>query len=622
MIEAVLFDFYDTLVRIRTDDWGDQAMRGVAYFLRYRGIILRRTEVREAAMEALQRQIDAASDPNFEVDLGLVWRTVIEERAPEYVARNDDASITRLGKTLARIQRSQSREEFTLRDDVVTVLEDLGRDFRLGILSNGQGDFVRPELAELGIDHHFAAVTVSSDHGCRKPDPRLFHHGATALGVPVDAAIHVGSLSDRDGQGAARATMASITLAPRASSTHLDGVAVRTVRALRDVPAVVRAITTEAPPISRLTRVTPIHVGLSTPAEVLHDPADLEELARRILAGLGTSPEAAAEVARHLVRSNLAGHDSHGVMRLPQYAQMVADGTVTPHALPRVVAERGATVLVDGGSGFGQVTAAFALETATARVEALGAVVVAMRNANHLGRIGDYAETAASRGHVAIVTVGAAGPGIGGAAPFGGREAFLSTNPWAIGVPSDAGTPVLVDFATTVIPEGKVRVARDTGKSVPTGTIMDGRGRVTTDPNAFYAGGVLLPLGGEVAGHKGYGLGMAAALLGGLAAIGQPVPNLVGALPPPQGSADTTGGAVLILIDPSAFGPLGEYRQAVGRVSRAARRTPPTGTAVQVPGDPEARSTAIRSRDGIPVPHSTWESIRELADQLHVELPK
>mgnify|MGYP006275070367 FL=1 len=142
MIQAVLFDFYDTLVRIRTDDWGDEAMRGVAYFLRYHGILLRRTEVREAAQEAIQRQVGAATDPNFEVDLGLMWRNVVEQRAPDYARSHDSVYLDRLGRTLARIQRSQSRDEFELRDESLRVLNDLGKDYRLGIISNGQGEFV------------------------------------------------------------------------------------------------------------------------------------------------------------------------------------------------------------------------------------------------------------------------------------------------------------------------------------------------------------------------------------------------------------------------------------------------------------------------------------------------
>ncbi len=623
MIEAVLFDFYDTLVRIRTDDWGDEAMRGVAYFLRYHGIVLHRVEVREAAQEALQRQVSAASDPNFEVDLGLMWRTVIEERAPEYAVHHDETYLSRLGRTLARIQRSQSRDEFALRDDARAVLNDLQRDYRLGIISNGQGDFVRAELAELQLNHLFEVVVVSSDHGYRKPDARLYHHAAAAFGLPVRALVHVGAIAHGDGQGAARAGLPAVVIGSRASATRLGAVAVRTVRDLDDVPPAVREIAHESEATRRSAdrEAAPPNVRTSTVATFA--APDLEAVALRIIARLGTPDRAAAEVARHLVRANLAGHDSHGVMRLPQYAQMVADGTVRPAESPRVIAEKGATVLVDGGCTFGQITGAYALETATARVGALGTVVVAMRNANHLGRIGDYAEVAAARGHVAMVTVGVAGPGLGGAAPFGGAEAFLSTNPWAFGVPSDSETPVLVDFATTVVPEGKVRVARDSGKLLPDGTILDSRGNDSNDPNDFYAGGVLLPLGGAVAGHKGYGLALASALIGALGAIGQVPPNLVGALTPPQGTADAAGGAVLILIDPAAFGSADDFRQTVGRVSRAARRTRPArGEPVQVPGDPEARSTALRARDGIALPDATVAALRELASRFGEKFPK
>jgi len=623
LIQAVLFDFYDTLVRIRTDDWGDEAMRGVAYFLRYHGILLRRTDVREAAQEAIQRQVGSATDPNFEVDLGLMWRNVVEQRAPDYARRQDTAYLARLGRTLARIQRSQSRDEFELRDDALSVLNELRHDYRLGIISNGQGDFVRAELAELELDHLFEAVIVSSDHGCRKPDPRLFHHASSALGLPREAVVHVSSISHCDGQAAARAGLPAVVFGARASSTRLGSVAIRTVRDLDDVPRAVRELAGEATHASEAGRAVATAAVVPQAVPTSFEPDDLADVARRVLLRLGTLQPHAAEVARHLVRANLAGHDSHGVMRLPQYAQMVADRTVDPRAVPAVIAEKGATVIVDGKGAFGQVTGAYALEIATSRVGALGAVVVAMRNANHLGRIGDYAELAAAHGHVAIVTVGVAGHGIGGAAPFGGAEAFLATNPWAFGVPSDASTPVLVDFATTVVPEGKVRVARDSGKALPSGTILDAHGHESTDPNDFYGGGVLLPLGGDTAGHKGYGLAMASALLGALGAIGQVPPNLVGALAPPQGTKDAAGGALLILIDPAAFGPVGEYRQAVGRVSRAARRVRPTRRdGVQVPGDPEARSTSARMASGIALPSSTVAALRDLAESVGEPFPQ
>ncbi len=369
---------------------------------------------------------------------------------------------------------------------------------------------------------------------------------------------------------------------------------------------------------------------------VVTRPEELEPFARDLFVVLGTPHANAAEVARHLVHSNLAGHDSHGVMRIPQYVEMIRQKVVNPAGNPHVHSELGATVVVDGECTFGQVTAAYALEVATSRLQGLGAVIVAMRNANHLGRIGDYVDTAGRNGHVAIVTVGAAGPGVGGASPFGGAGAFLSTNPWAIGIPSLSsdwhaqearpgdGDPVLVDFATTVIPEGKVRVARDSNKPVPEGCILDANGLPTTTAQDFYDGGVLLPLGGATAGHKGYGLAFASALLGALGSIGQSEPNLVGALPPAAGFDECAAGALLILIDPAAFGDPNAYRRNVTRVSHAARRVRPApGTeAVLIPGDPESRAAKSRKVNGITFPITTWEMLAEIASDVGVDMPQ
>jgi LDH2 family malate/lactate/ureidoglycolate dehydrogenase len=220
------------------------------------------------------------------------------------------------------------------------------------------------------------------------------------------------------------------------------------------------------------------------------------------------------------------------------------------------------------------------------------------------------------------LTVGAAGAGVGGATPYGGAQRFLGTNPWSIGVPTTDPNPFLVDFATTVVAEGKVRVARDKHDALPPGCIVDKQGNASTDPAEFYAGGMLLPFGA----HKGYGLALASALLGGLAAIGDPSPNLAGSpLQPNQSDAgDRMGGALLIAIDPGAFGEREAYAAGVGRVSAAVRRVPaaPGSAGVLVPGEPEARTTAQRRRDGISLPDDTWQAITTVAAEHGVALPR
>jgi uncharacterized oxidoreductase len=352
-------------------------------------------------------------------------------------------------------------------------------------------------------------------------------------------------------------------------------------------------------------------------------PVALEATGTAIFEALGAPSDIAAEVAGHLVRANLAGHDSHGAIRIPQYAGQIEAGVVHPAARPTIIGGRGATVLVDGARGFGQVATRFALNEAMARARVHGIASAAIRQANHIGRVGDYAEIAASEGLVTILTVGGAGPGVGAATPFGGAARFLGTNPWSMGIPvgNDGSPPVLVDFATTVVAEGKVKVARAKHEALPPGCIVDKNGAPSVDPKDFYAGGMLLPFGG----HKGYGLALASALMGTMAIIDDDHPTMAGNLADARDGADLAAraaGAFLVVIDPSAFGDGAAYRERVSRVTDALREVPSAGASpVMLPGDPEARTTASRRASGIALPHDTWDAIAVIASAHGVEMP-
>ena len=295
---------------------------------------------------------------------------------------------------------------------------------------------------------------------------------------------------------------------------------------------------------------------------VLCPPDPLREFVDAVARRMGADADVAAELARHLVGSNLAGHDSHGVIRVPQYVGDADQGQIVPSARPVLLRETPTAALVDARRGFGQHSTMFALEWAMKQARQQGIAMAAVRHSTHIGRLGEYAERAAGAGLIGIVTVGAVGDGIGGVVPFGGRTRFLGTNPWAISVPGRARHFVF-DAATSTVAEGKVRVARAAGKPLAPDSIVDRDGHPTRDAEAFYAGGALLPLGGALAGHKGYGLGLASALLGALGMIGDADPTLVGAAPPE--AADARGrvaGVFLQVVDPAAFGDPGALRGA------------------------------------------------------------
>ena len=342
-----------------------------------------------------------------------------------------------------------------------------------------------------------------------------------------------------------------------------------------------------------------------------------------VVRAMGAGVEAADEVARHLVKANLSGHDSHGVIRLMQYMGELDRGELQPGAETRLLQGSQVTALFDAQRGFGQHSTMVATRWAIDQARQQGLAAAAVRHSMHIGRLGEYTERMAAEGVVGMVTVGVAGPGSGTVAPFGGSARFLGTNPWSFGVPAAGRPPAIFDAATSTIAEGKARVALARGGEVPAGTVRDPEGQPSTDPAQLYAGGTLTGLGGEVAGHKGFGLSLASALVGGLAMIEDRDPTTAGTMRPPGTWGARLAGVFLVAIEPAAFGDALDYQRRVAEVLDALTASPPLpgGEQVLVPGDPERASRERRRRDGIPVPTATWEELGRLAARFGLGLP-
>jgi hydroxycarboxylate dehydrogenase B len=334
----------------------------------------------------------------------------------------------------------------------------------------------------------------------------------------------------------------------------------------------------------------------------------LEALTTRIFGALGTPEPDAAWVARLLVRANLRGHDSHGVIRIPQYVGSIRKGETNPRPALRVLQETETTAVVDGDLGLGQVVARRATEVALDKAARHGLGAVGARRSNHIGRLADYAELAAERGFVGFVWTNA--PTAASVVPHGGVSRRLSTNPLAVAVPGpNGGVAISVDLATSIVAEGKVRVKRNRKEPVPVGWAIDEAGRPVTDVETFYgpprAG--LLPMGG----HKGTALGLVVEVLGGIlsgeGAIG-------------GHSGPVHNGTFLLVVEVARFLPLAEFtRQVTDLVGWVKSSAPAAGGGeVLVPGEPEARMEAERRRAGIPVEDETWRQIEEIAAELSV----
>ncbi len=349
-------------------------------------------------------------------------------------------------------------------------------------------------------------------------------------------------------------------------------------------------------------------VALDEQAGVVVRADELLGLSQSILEAVGTPSDLASTVARSLVDANLAGHDSHGVLRLPSYIEGVREGRVLAAARAKRLPLDGACARVDGAWGWGQPAAHLATDTAAELAGEYGVGVVAIGRCNHIGRLGEYVEKLTRGGKLGMAMCNA---GVT-VAPYGGFTRLLGTNPIAWGAPRAQGKPPLVvDFATATIAEGKLRVARAVGGLAPPGAVVDREGHPTQDPAAFYDGGALTAFGG----HKGFGLSVMVELMGG-------VLSGSGASSLPE--YDNGNGTVLLALDVERFMPAGAFLAQAEAFSAQLHKAPPAPgfDAVVLPGEPESRSREEREANGIPLPTATSEAIADLAVGLGLQRPR
>lgn len=322
---------------------------------------------------------------------------------------------------------------------------------------------------------------------------------------------------------------------------------------------------------------------------------ELRRLMGQLLEVAGTPAGPAAVVGDSLVDANLAGHDSHGVIRIIQYLEEIEKGGLDPGAAPVVLQTSGATAIIDGHWGWGQPAMLLATKTAIALAGQYGLGMAAVSNCYHIGRVAPYVESIARAGMVGLAMANAGGA----VAPYGGSSRVMGTNPFAWAAPRGGDrAPVSLDIATAYIAEGKLRVARAKGVEVPPGAVIDVDGKPSVDPNDFYDGGALVAFGA----HKGSGLSILAQLLGaGLAQLTQE--NLV--------NRRGANGPVVLAIDVTRFAPLQQFTSVVeNEAARVKASQVAAGfDEVLLPGEPELLRRAARERDGIDVPQRVWDEL-------------
>jgi uncharacterized oxidoreductase len=331
-----------------------------------------------------------------------------------------------------------------------------------------------------------------------------------------------------------------------------------------------------------------------------------------------SSPEEARRIATYLTTANLTGHDSHGVIRVPLYVSWQKAGSVVPDQIAEVVVDTPSLAVIDGKFGYGQTVTPQAVRIGIDKCKKAGLAAIALRNAGHIGRVGDWAEMAAAEGLVSVHFVNAAGSLL--VAPYGGVEKRLSTAPYCVGIPRQGQDAIVLDFATSIVAEGKVLVASRGGKKLPEGALIDADGTLSEEPTVLYGphtrdgprdhtqGTGAIRAFGE---HKGSGLAFICELLGG-ALTG------TGAT-----SADRrfANGMFAIYVDPRVVDTNNFFDVEISRYVDFIRATKPVAgvDAVLIPGDPEKKTRADRTRNGVPLPDDTWAAIVNTAREVGVD---
>jgi LDH2 family malate/lactate/ureidoglycolate dehydrogenase len=339
--------------------------------------------------------------------------------------------------------------------------------------------------------------------------------------------------------------------------------------------------------------------------------SQLTTMVAGILRHRGLPPADADFVALSLVEADLRGVHSHGVLRLPRYARELREQITNPQPRIRLLDEGPAWARVDGDGGMGPLVGRYAMQVGIAKALTSGSAIVTACRSRHFGSAGFYALMAAQRDLVGMAMT-VASPRL---APTGGRQPLFGNNPISLAVPGDQQFPLLVDFASGRTGAGRLELAAANGERVPEGLVRDLDGNPTTDP-AVGLKGTIVPIGE----HKGYGLTLMIEVLAGLLS-GAPYFG-VGRAQVADHMKDKGIGHFFMVIDPSRFMPLPEFKAAVSRMAVGVKQSPrsPGVEEIFVPGEPEARRRQERLEGGIPMATSTMSRLRELAAECGLEV--
>jgi ureidoglycolate dehydrogenase (NAD+) len=334
---------------------------------------------------------------------------------------------------------------------------------------------------------------------------------------------------------------------------------------------------------------------------------DLRRFITQVFVARGMRTGDAEIVADSLVWANLRGVDSHGVIRVQRYLEMIDEGLMNVRPQIRIETRRPSAILVEADKAPGPVAMRMAADLLLERARAQGVAMAVIGQMTHAGALGYYTSRLAETG-LATIAMSASVPLM----PYHGAAiASLGTNPLSLAVPAgDVSQLLVLDMASSVVSLGKLLQARGSGASLEPGWFVDTHGNPTTDPKTAK---MPLPIGGP----KGSGLSLMiecfTSLLSGYSVLLSSLQQRTE--PSPHRQSGT-----IIAIDVSAFVDRQSFYVEVRKLANEIKSLPraPGIEHLLLPGERGYRCMVERSVNGIPLPARIWDEMNAIGKKLNV----
>lgn len=233
-VEAVLFDLFNTLVLLESDEvFYTPCLRRLHEFLARNGINIPFDDFKRVYFEVRNRLYaeteKSLEEPHFNVR--------VSQTLQQFEYNLDASHPVVVGATMAFAD--ELMHYVHLDADAVNVLRKLHGKYKSGIVSN----FAIPECASKLLDKFslkgfFDVVVVSGAVNQRKPSPKIFEKALNALNLDASKVVFVGDMLDLDVKGAKNVGIRAILIERRHMERIENVKPDMVIKSLRELPVV------------------------------------------------------------------------------------------------------------------------------------------------------------------------------------------------------------------------------------------------------------------------------------------------------------------------------------------------------------------------------------------------